>query len=96
MAAEGWRGGRKSAGAVYNAWPYAGRAPAPTEVRFEVIGVKVSKVGDKVIPEPLKKPRIDLDQFWAELDALGAGDFLRDGIPADPPAVPDPRDFFDK
>ena len=58
--------------------------------------MKVSKVGDKVILNPLKKPPIDMDQFWAELDARGAGDFLPDGIPADPPAVPDPRVFFDE
>jgi antitoxin VapB len=39
---------------------------------------------------------IDLDQFWAELDALGARDFLPDGIPDEPPAAPDPRAFFDE
>ncbi len=39
---------------------------------------------------------IDLDQFWAELDALGARDFFPDGIPDEPPAAPDPRVFFDE
>jgi antitoxin VapB len=68
----------------------------PKEFRFEGSEVLVSKVGDKVILEPLKKPPIDFDKFWAELDALGARDFLADGIPDDPPAEPDPRVFFDE
>jgi antitoxin VapB len=54
--------------------------------------VRVSKVGDKVILEPIRKQPIDFDKFWAELDALGARDFLSDGIPAEP----DPRVFFDE
>jgi antitoxin VapB len=68
----------------------------PKEFRFEGTEVQVSKVGDKVILEPLKKQPIDLDQFWAELDALGARDFLPDGVPDDPPVEPDPRIFVDE
>ena len=68
----------------------------PKEFRFEGTEVRVSKVGDKVILEPMKKEPIDLDKFWAELDALGARDFLPDGIPDEPPAEPDPRVFFDE
>jgi antitoxin VapB len=45
----------------------------PREFRFEGTEVRVSKVGDKVILEPLNKPPIDLDKFWADLDALGQG-----------------------
>jgi antitoxin VapB len=48
------------------------------------------------MPEPLKKQPFDLDKFWAELDALGARDFLPDGIPDEPPTEPDPRVFFDE
>jgi len=55
-----------------------------------------SKIRDKMNPKPIKKPTIDLDEFWARLDALGACDFLPDGIPEDPPAEPDPRVFFDE
>jgi predicted nucleic acid-binding protein len=44
----------------------------------------------------MDKPPVDLDKFWAELDALGARDFLPDGIPDDPPVEPDPRVFFDE
>jgi antitoxin VapB len=68
----------------------------PEEFRFEGTEVRISKVGDKVILEPLKKQPIDLDKFWAELDALGARDFLPDDIPDDPPVEPDPRVFVDE
>ena len=68
----------------------------PKAFRFEGAEVRISKVGDRVILEPLKKPPIDIDKFWAELDALGARDFLPDGIPDDPPLQPDPRVFFDE
>jgi|HubBroStandDraft_6_1064221.scaffolds.fasta_scaffold317129_2 hypothetical protein len=43
----------------------------------------------------LEKPPIDLDKFWAKLDALGAADYLPEGAPDDPAAEPDPRVFFD-
>jgi antitoxin VapB len=68
----------------------------PKEFRFEGSEVLISKVGDKVILEPVKKPPIDLDKFWADLDALGARDFLPECIPDEPPAEPDPRVFFDE
>jgi antitoxin VapB len=53
----------------------------PKQFRFEGTEVGVSKVGEKVILEPLKKLPIDFDKFWVELDALGASDFLPDGVP---------------
>lgn len=53
----------------------------PKEFRFEGSEVKVSKIGDKVILEPITKVPLDLDKFWTELDALGARDFLPEGIP---------------
>jgi antitoxin VapB len=69
----------------------------PKEFRFEGTEVRISKVGDKVILEPLKKKQpIDLEAWFAGLDELGARDFLPDGIPDDPPAEPDPRVFFDE
>jgi len=33
---------------------------------------------------------------WCICDALGARDYLPDGIPDDPPVEPGPRVFFDK
>ncbi len=35
---------------------------------------RVSKVGGKVILEPIEKPPFDAKAFWAKIDALG-GDF---------------------
>ena len=46
----------------------------PREFRFKGTEVRISKVGDKVILEPLKKQPPDFEKFWAELDALGARD----------------------
>jgi antitoxin VapB len=68
----------------------------PEEFRFEGTEVRVSKVGDKVILEPMEKPPIDVETWFARLDELGARDFLPDGIPDEPPAEPDPRIFFDE
>ena len=45
----------------------------PKEFRFEGTEVRVSKVGNKVILEPLKKQPVDLDAKFARLDELGAG-----------------------
>jgi antitoxin VapB len=56
----------------------------------------ISKVCDKTKSAPIEKPPIDVDKFWAELDALGARDFLPDGIRDDPPVEPDPSVFFDE
>jgi antitoxin VapB len=69
----------------------------PQEFRFEGTEVRISKVGDQVILEPLKKPPpTDIEAWFARLDELGARDFLPDGLPDDPPAEPDPRAFFEE
>jgi antitoxin VapB len=69
----------------------------PKEFRFEGKSVRISKVGKKVILEPLKKKRpINVKAWFARLDELGARDFLPDGIPDDPPVEPDTRESFDK
>lgn len=61
----------------------------PKEFRFEGTEVQVSKVGDKVILEPIAKPAFDAAAWRARLDALGARDFLTEGLPDDPPAERD-------
>lgn len=68
----------------------------PKEFRFEGSEVRVSRVGDKVILEPIERKALDADAFWARLDTLGAGEFLADGWPEDPPSRPDRRTFFDE
>jgi antitoxin VapB len=67
----------------------------PKEFRFEGTEVRVSKVGDKVILEPIEKPPFDVEAWWAKLDALGARDFLPEGLPNDPPLMPDDTISFD-
>ena len=57
----------------------------PKEFRFEGNEVQVSKVGDKVILEPVARPPFDANAWRARLDALGARDFLVEGLPDDPP-----------
>jgi antitoxin VapB len=68
----------------------------PKEFRFEGSEVRVSKIGDKVILEPMKKKPIDIEAWFARLDELGGRDFLPEGIPDEKPAEPDPRVFFDE
>lgn len=48
----------------------------PKEFRFVGTEVRVRRNGDQVILEPIDKGPIDLDQFWAELDAVGTNDVL--------------------
>ena len=68
----------------------------PKEFRFEGKEVRVRREGDKVILEPMEKTAFDVESWWARLDAMGAADFLPDGLPDDPPVEPDPRKFFDE
>jgi antitoxin VapB len=68
----------------------------PKEFRLPGKEARVSKVGDKVILEPMEERPFDAKAFWAEIDALGGGDLFLDGPPEDPPPTPDPRKFLDE
>lgn len=57
----------------------------PKEFRFEGTEVRVSRVGDKVILEPMEKPPFDVEAWRERLRALGAADFLPEGRPEQPP-----------
>jgi antitoxin VapB len=51
----------------------------PEECRFEGTEVRISKLGDKVILEPLSSPvrtEAEIAAIWAEIDALRNGDEL--------------------
>ncbi len=61
----------------------------PKEFRFEGKEVRVTRQGDRVILEPMEKKPFDVKAWRARLDALGALDFLVDGIPDDPPVQPE-------
>ncbi len=67
----------------------------PKEFRFDGVEVRVSRIGDKVILEPMKKPPFDAKAWRARLDALGAADFLPEGIADDPPMPPDEQVAFE-
>jgi antitoxin VapB len=63
----------------------------PKAFRFAGTQVRVSRVGDKVILEPMERPPFDVTAWREKLRALGAEDFLPDGLPDDPPV--EPEDF---
>ena len=65
----------------------------PKEFRFEGKEVRVSRIGDKVILEPMEAPPIDVAALWASLDAMGARDFLIEGLPEDAPVEPEDFDL---
>ena len=68
----------------------------PKEFRFEGTEVRVSKVGNKVVLEPLARTEEEIAAVWARIDALRNGeDLFPEGGIDDPPAEPDPRKFFD-
>jgi antitoxin VapB len=61
----------------------------PKEFRMPGKEVRVSRVGDKVILEPIETPPFDVRTWRAKLDALGARDFCPHGLPEEVPVVPD-------
>ena len=65
----------------------------PKEFRFPGTEVRVSKVGDNVILEPMEKPVFDVKAWRSKLRAVGAANFLPDGRPAQPPMPRDGASF---
>ena len=59
----------------------------PKEFRLPGKEARVSRVGDKVILEPMEKAPFDIEAWRAELAAAGAKAFLPDGLPEDEPTV---------
>ncbi len=60
----------------------------PKEFRIPGTEVRVSKVGNKVILEPIEVPAFDVDEWRARLNAMWAESFLPAGLPEDPPPAP--------
>jgi antitoxin VapB len=77
-----------------HAWAQSGRTPAE-RVSFAGKEVRVSKVADKVIFEPLEEEPFDIEHWRAELVAAGARAFLPEGLPEDEPAARDDEVSFD-
>jgi antitoxin VapB len=77
----------------------SGRSQAvrlPKEFRFEGKEVRVSRVGEGVLLEPVparKKTPDEWKAFWAKIDSLVDGKFMEDG--RQQPPWPDERDPID-
>jgi antitoxin VapB len=68
----------------------------PKEFRLSGKEVRVSRVGHRVILEPIARSPADVAAVYAEIDRLLASDPFPDVGPADdPPVTPDERAFFD-
>jgi antitoxin VapB len=67
----------------------------PKEFRLPGKEVRVSRMGDRVILEPIDKPQsFDAKAFWAEIDALGDKPFMPEG--REQPAMPPNRHVFEE
>jgi antitoxin VapB len=67
----------------------------PKEFRLPGREARVSRVGDKVILEPLERAPFDVEAWRAELAAAGAGDFLPEGLRDDGPISREDEISFD-
>lgn len=65
----------------------------PKEFRFEGTEVRVSRIGDKVILEPMEKPPFDVKAWREKLDSYLDVDFPE--IEKLPPLEPDDEISFD-
>jgi antitoxin VapB len=66
----------------------------PKEFRLPGKEVRVRKVGDAVLLEPMTK-KFDVAAWRARLDALGAKNFLPEGRPEQPPMPDDDEVSFE-
>jgi antitoxin VapB len=67
----------------------------PKEFRLPGTEVRVTRVGNKVILEPLEPAPFDVEAWRGRLDAMGARSFLPKGLPEDAPLLPDDSLSFD-
>lgn len=64
----------------------------PKEFRLPGKEVRVRRVGNAVLLEPIEK-KFDVKAWRARLDALGARDFMPEGRPEQPPMPKDDPSF---
>lgn len=65
----------------------------PKEFRFSGTEVRVRRLGRGVLLEPVERNATDIKAVFAEIDRLGAKDFLPEGRPEQPPLPPAAADF---
>ena len=67
----------------------------PKEFRLPGKEVRVSRVGNRVILEPIARSPADVAAVFAEIDRLLTGEPFPDvRLADDPPVMPDKRTFF--
>jgi antitoxin VapB len=66
----------------------------PKEFRLPGKEVRVRKVGNGVLLEPIEK-KFDVDAWLDRVTALGGADFLPEGRPEQPPMPDDDETSFD-
>lgn len=66
----------------------------PKEFRLEGTEVRISRLGDKLLLEPVTPQRFDVESWRARLRAMGASEFLPEGRP-DQPVMPADPSLFD-
>jgi antitoxin VapB len=67
----------------------------PKAFRLPGKEVRVRRLGQGVLLEPMERDLKDIEAIFAEIDRLGDADFLREGHLAQPP-MPPPRKLFDE
>jgi antitoxin VapB len=66
----------------------------PKEFRLPGKEVRVRRVGNGVLLEPIEK-KFDVDAWLSRVTALGGADFLPEGRPEQPPMPDDDETSFD-
>ncbi len=65
----------------------------PKEFRISGKEVRISRLGHKLVLEPIENPKFDVATWRAKLRAQGASDFLPEGRPDQPPMPSDEPSF---
>lgn len=65
----------------------------PKEFRLAGTEVKISRLGHKLVLEPVEPPAFDVKAWRERMRAMGASDFLPEGRPEQPPMPVDGPSF---
>ena len=68
----------------------------PKEFRLPGKEVRVRRLGQAILLEPIKRDHETIRAVFAEIDRLGGADFLLAGRPEQPPMPIDERQYFEE
>ena len=68
----------------------------PKEFRMPGKEVRVRRVGNSILLEPVERSLEEIQAIFAEIDRLTGGEFLPEGRPEQPPMPPDEPLFGDE